>query len=138
MLNRDIARHLNIYNALALSLIVFGILVIVNTVPISQLSKLTEYISPFIGVFMFLVKYFNDAKKEERKNVESLERSLVTLEQSYTLLNAQLDELSNTINKNTTNIAINAAKLEIIGKYGQLEERIKQLEQCNQDVSRNG
>jgi hypothetical protein len=134
MENRNITKYINIYNGLALSLIVFGVIIIINTVPITQLSRLSKFISPFVGVIMFIVKYIQSVKKEEKKNIESLERSVNRLQQSFTLLDAQLGEINITLLKNTTKIAINEAKIEIIGKYGQLEERIKQLERQNSDL----
>lgn len=130
----NINKIINGSNVIALGFIIFGSIVIVENIPFNQLGKYTGYVSPFIGLIMFMIKYIQERIKDGKSRIESLERLSISLEQSIKLLNAHIGDLNINIIKNSTNIARNDAKLEVIAKYGQLEERIKETEKRIQSI----
>lgn len=128
MIVKRITRLLNGSNIIALGLILFGSVVIAETISIYEISRYTGYISPFIGVMMFLIKYIQGVIKDGRVRLDQVEKHITSQTEIIKSLDIRIAELNILIIKNTTNIAVNNAKLEVIGKYGQLEERLRLTE----------
>lgn len=123
-----VLKIINGSNIIALGLIIFGSIILAENVPYSKIGIYAGYVSPFIGVFMFIVKYIQSIIKNGIKRIELIEERQLNIQQSIISINNNLTELNDDLYKNKTSTAINSAKLEVIGKYGQLEERLRESE----------